>query len=187
MYFVGLFSCFLALEDLWNIRFQVDLFDATSGLAASMNSMLVSGLTRGGVIRGLWATRSGLTAPSRVFSALALITMTWLLSVSLSTSMAFLAMFVLGFGLGAAPLGLSFVRRELPEKTATVATPLLLTFVFVGGGLLMSLVGEDLSGVSQLIFLNYQQSMSFFIVPLAMAAALSLLIRTPAREISPGG
>nr|WP_170953668.1 MFS transporter [Synechococcus sp. UW179A] len=186
LYFVGLFSCFLALEDLWNIRFQIDLFDATSGRAASMNSMLVSGLTLGGVISGLWATRSGLTTPSRVFSALALLTMVLLFSVSLSISLAFLAMFVLGFGLGAAPLGLSFVRQELPEKAVAVASPLLLTFVFVGGGLLMSLVGEDLSEVSRLTFLNYQQSMSFFIVPVAIAAVLSLLIRSPAREISSG-
>jgi MFS family permease len=71
LYFVGLFTCFLALEDLWNIFFQVDIFNATSGLAASMNSMLLSGLTLGGLIIRLWAARSGLAAPSRSFSALA--------------------------------------------------------------------------------------------------------------------
>ena len=173
LYFVGLFACFLALEDLWNIRFQVDVFEETSRIAASMNSVLVSGLTLGGVISGLWAARSGLAVPSRVFSALALLTMIWLFSAWLNNPMTFTAMFVLGLGLGAAPLGLSFVRQELPEQAAAVASPLLLTFVFVGGGLLMSLVGDDLSGVSRLTFQTYQQSMRFFIVPVAVATALS--------------
>ncbi len=187
LFFLGLFSCFLALEDLWNIRFQVDVFDESSRLAASMNSVLVSGLTLGGVLSGLWAARSGLTIPSRVFSTLALLTMIWLFSMSLSTPQTFLALFILGLGLGAAPLGLSFVREELPEQAAAVAAPLLLTFVFVGGGFLMSLVGDDLSDVSDMTFQVYQQSMSFFIVPVAMAAALSLLIRPPSRRFSSGG
>ena len=59
--------------------------------------------------------------------------------------------------------------------------------MFVVGGLLMFLVGEVLSEMPLLSFLNCQLSMSYFIVPVAMAAALSLLIRTPAREISSGG
>ena len=186
LYFVGLFACFLALEDLWNIRFQVDVFDETSRLAASMNSVLVCGLTIGGVISGLWAARSGLAIPSRVFSALALITMIWLFSAWLDNALTFTAMFVLGLGLGAAPLGLSFVRQELPEQAAAVAAPLLLTFVFVGGGLLMSLVGDDLSGVSRMTFQTYQQSMRFFIVPVAVAAALSLLIRPASPTLRSG-
>ena len=186
LYFVGLFSSFLALEDLWNIRFQVDVFGKTSRLAASMNSMLVSGLTLGGVMSGLWAARSGLAAPSRAFSALALLIMIVLFSVPLSTSLAFLAMLVLGLGLGAAPLGLSFVRQELPKQAAAVASPLLLTFVFVGGGLLMSLVGDDLSGVSRLTFQTYQQSMRFFILPVAVATALSLLIRPSSPSLRSG-
>jgi hypothetical protein len=184
LYFVGLFSCFLALEDLWNIRFQVDVFNESAGLAASMNSMLVSGLTLGGVISGLWAAKSGLATPARVFAALSLLTMILLFSMNLNTPMTYLAMFILGLGLGAAPLGLSFVRQELPEKIAGVASPLLLTFVFVSGGLLMSLVGDDLSGVAHLTFVTYQQSMTFFIVPVAMAAALSVLIRSNTHSIS---
>ena len=186
LYFVGLFACFLALEDLWNIRFQVDVFEETSRLAASMNSVLVCGLTLGGVISGLWAARSGLTVPSRVFSALALLTMIWLFSAWLNNPLTFTAMFVLGLGLGAAPLGLSFVRQELPQQAAAVAAPLLLTFVFVGGGLLMSLVGDDLSGVSRLTFQTYQQSMRFFILPVAVAAALSLLIRPSSPKLRSG-
>ena len=186
LYFVGLFASFLALEDLWNIRFQVDVFGKTSRLAASMNSMLVSGLTLGGVMSGLWAARSGLAAPSRGFSALALLIMIVLFSVPLSTSLAFLAMFVLGLGLGAAPLGLSFVRQELPKQAAAVASPLLLTFVFVGGGLLMSLVGDDLSGMSRLTFQTYQQSMRFFIVPVSVATAVSLLIRPSSPSLRSG-
>ena len=186
LYFVGLFACFLALEDLWNIRFQVDVFEETSRLAASMNSVLVCGLTLGGVISGLWAARSGLTVPSRVFSALALLTMIWLFSAWLNNPLTFTAMFVLGLGLGAAPLGLSFVRQELPQQAAAVAAPLLLTFVFVGGGLLMSLVGDDLSGVSRLTFQTYQQSMRFFILPVAVATALSLLIRPSSPKLRSG-
>jgi hypothetical protein len=112
--------------------------------------------------------------------------MVLLFSVPLSSSLAFLASFVLGLGLGAAPLGLSFVRQELPQQAAAVASPLLLTFVFVGGGLLMSLVGDDLFGVSRLTFQTYQQSMLLFIMPVAVATVLSLLIRFSTLSLSSG-
>ncbi len=112
--------------------------------------------------------------------------MVLLFSVPLSSSLAFLASFVLGLGLGAAPLGLSFVRQELPQQAAAVASPLLLTFVFVGGGLLMSLVGDDLFGVSRLTFQTYQQSMRLFIVPVSVATALSLLIRPSSPSLRSG-
>jgi Ethanolamine utilization protein EutJ (predicted chaperonin) len=71
-----------------------------------------------------------------------------------------------------------------------VASPLLLTFVFVGGGLLMSLVVDDLFGVSRLTFQTYQQSMLLFIMPVAVAVAvatvLSLLIRLSTLSLSSG-
>ena len=73
-----------------------------------------------------------------------------------------------------------------------MASPLLLTFVFVGGGLLMSLVVDDLFGVSRLTFQTYQQSMLLFIMPVAVAVAvavatvLSLLIRLSTLSLSSG-
>ncbi|EHA63360.1 hypothetical protein [Synechococcus sp. WH 8016] len=112
--------------------------------------------------------------------------MVLLFSVPLSSSQAFLASFVLGLGLGAAPLVLSFVRQELPQQAAVVASPLLLTFVFVVGGLLMSLVGDDLFGVSRLTFQTYQQSMRLFIMPVAVATVLSLLIHLSTLSLSSG-
>ena len=112
LYFMGLFSCFLALEDLWNIRFQVDVFAYQANLATSINAMPVSGLTIGGVLSGLWAERCGLERPARLFSILALLMMAVLLSVQLSQEVAFVVFFVLGLGLGAAPLGL-LPRRKL--------------------------------------------------------------------------
>lgn len=178
LYFMGLFSCFLALEDLWNIRFQVDVFAHQANLATSINAMPVTGLTIGGVLSGLWAERSGLARPARLFSILALLMMAVLLSVQLSPEVAFVVFFVLGLGLGAAPLGLSFVRQQLSQRASAVATPLLLTFVFVGAGVLMSLVGQELSPDSKLTFNLYQDAMVLFILPVAIASGLSCLIKT---------
>ena len=178
LYFMGLFSCFLALEDLWNIRFQVDVFAYQANLATSINAMPVTGLTIGGVLSGLLAERCGLERPARLFSILALLMMAVLLSVQLSQEVAFVVFFVLGLGLGAAPLGLSFVRQQLSERASAVAAPLLLTFVFVGAGVLMSLVGQELSPDSRLTFNLYQDAMGLFIVPVAIAAGLSFLVKT---------
>ena len=62
-----------------------------------------------------------------------------------------------------------------------VASPLLLTFVFMGAGALMSLVGGELSGDAVRSFSLYQDAMTAFIVPVAMAVALGVLIRSPSR------
>ena len=182
LYFLGLFSCFLALEDLWDIRFQIDVFAHKADLAATLNAMPVIGLAIGGVISGLCAEHRGLQRPARWFSVLALLMMLLLISVRLSEPVAFVVLFLLGFGLGAAPLGLSFVRQQLSERASMVASPLLLTFVFMGAGALMSLVGRELSGVAVRSFSLYQDAMTAFIVPVAMAVALGVLIRSPFRS-----
>ena len=179
LYFLGLFSCFLALEDLWDIRFQIDVFAHKADLAATINAMPVIGLAIGGVVSGLWAERSGLQRPARWFSVLALLMMMLLISVRLSEGVTFVVLFLLGFGLGAAPLGLSFVRQQLSERASMVASPLLLTFVFMGAGALMSLVGRELSGDAVRSFSLYQDAMTAFIVPVAVAVALGVLIRFP--------
>ena len=179
LYFLGLFSCFLALEDLWDIRFQIDVFAHKADLAATINAMPVIGLAIGGVVSGLWAERSGLQRPARWFSVLALLMMMLLISVRLSEGVTFVVLFLLGFGLGAAPLGLSFVRQQLSERASMVASPLLLTFVFMGAGALMSLVGRELSGDAVRSFSLYQDAMTAFIVPVAVAVAMGVLIRFP--------
>lgn len=179
LYFLGLFSCFLALEDLWNIRFQIDVFAHKADLAATMNAMPVIGLAAGGVVSGLWAERSGLKRPARWFSVLALLMMMLLIRVQLSEGAAFLVLLLLGFGLGAAPLGLSFVRQQLSKRASVVASPLLLTIVFMGAGALMSLVGRELSDVVVRSFGVYQHAMTAFIVPVTIAVALGTLIRSP--------
>ena len=138
--------------------------------------MPVIGLTIGGVISGLWAERSGLERPARCFSALALLMMMLLLSARLSEGVAFVVLFLLGFGLGAAPIGLSSVRQQLSKRASAVASPLLLTFVFMGAGALMSLVGRELSGDTVLSFSAYQDAMTAFIIPVAIAVALAFLI-----------
>ena len=179
LYFLGLFSCFLALEDLWNIRFQIDVFAHKADLAATINAMPVIGLAAGGVVSGLWAERSGLQRPARWFSVLALLMMMLLIRVQLSEGAAFLVLLLLGFGLGAAPLGLSFVRQQLSKRASVVASPLLLTIVFMGAGALMSLVGRELSDVVVRSFGVYQHAMTAFIVPVTIAVALGTLIRSP--------
>lgn len=182
LYFLGLFSCFLALEDLWNIRFQINVFALKADLAATINAMPVIGLAFGGVISGVWAERTGLQRPARWFSVLALLMMMLLISVRLSEGVAFVVLFLLGFGLGAAPLGLAFVRQQLSERAALVASPLLLTVVFMGAGALMAGVGQELADDSVLSFSLYQEAMTAFIVPVAIAVGLGCLIRSPSHS-----
>ena len=50
----------------------------------------------------------------------------------------------------------------------------------------MSLVVDDLFGVSRLTFQTYQQSMLLFIMPVAVATVLSLLIRLATLSLSSG-
>lgn len=182
LYFLGLFSCFLALEDLWNIRFQINVFAHKANLAATINAMTVLGLGLGGVISGVWAERTGLQRPARWFSILALLMMMLLISVRLSEGVAFVVLFLLGFGLGAAPLGLAFVRQQLSERAALVASPLLLTIVFMGAGALMAGVGGELTDDTVLSFRFYQEAMTAFIIPVAIAVGLGCLIRSPSQS-----
>jgi hypothetical protein len=92
-------------------------------------------------------------------------------------------MVLLGFFMGAAPLGLAAMNAHIPEKMQSLASPILLTVVFLGGGLLMSNVGGSLASLPAQAFSTYQTGLNWFLVPIAIAAVASLMMK-PGRTSS---
>lgn len=176
IYFTGLFASFLAYADLWNIKFQTDVFGSSSSVAAMVNSGVAWGLTIGGVVTGIWANRVGVLIPARICSWMSLILM-GILYVKPLPGIAIPLMVLLGFFMGAAPLGLAVMNAHIPEKFQALASPILLTIVFLGGGLLMSNVGASLAGLPANAFSTYRAGLNWFLVPIAIAAMASLMIK----------
>lgn len=176
IYFTGLFSSFLAYADLWNIKFQTDVFGSASSMAAMINSGVAWGLTIGGIVTGIWANKTGFVKPARICAWVSLILMTILYTKPLA-GLAVPLMIALGFFMGAAPLGLAVMNAHVPERYQALASPILLTVAFLGGGLLMSSVGTSLAGLPIHAFSTYRAGMNWFIVPIAVAAVASLMIK----------
>ncbi len=180
IYFSGLFSSFLAYADLWNIRFQADVFNHTGSQAAMINSGVAWGLTIGGIVTGMWANRAGFIKPARICSWMSLILMAILYTQPLP-GLAILLMIAVGFFMGGAPLGIAAMNAHVPERFQALASPILLTIAFLGGGLLMSSVGPSLSGLLPHAFSTYRAGLNWFMVPIAVAAVASLMMK-PARS-----
>jgi MFS family permease len=176
IYFTGLFASFLAYADLWNIKFQVDVFGSPGSLAAMINSGVAWGLTIGGVVTGIWANKVGFIMPARISAWMSLILM-GILYVKPLPGLAIPLMVVLGFFMGAAPLGLAVMNAHVPEKFQSLASPILLTVVFLGGGLLMSNVGTSLAALPANAFSTYRAGLNWFLVPIAVAAVASLMMK----------
>jgi MFS family permease len=176
IYFTGLFASFLAYADLWNIKFQTDVFGSSSSMAAMINSGVAWGLTIGGVVTGIWANRVGILIPARICAWMSLILM-GILYIKPLPGLAIPLMVLLGFFMGAAPLGLAVMNAHIPEKFQALASPILLTVVFLGGGLLMSNVGTSLAGLPAHAFSTYRAGLNWFLVPIAIAAVASLMIK----------
>jgi len=176
IYFTGLFASFLAYADLWNIKFQIDIFKHSTSVAAMINSGVAWGLTIGGIVTGIWANKVGFLVPARICSWLSLILMGILYSQDLpGLSLALMAS--LGFFMGAAPLGLASMNAHVPEEAQALASPILLTLVFLGGGVLMSNVGSSLGSLDVHAFSTYQAGLRWFLIPIAIAAVSSLLMK----------
>lgn len=176
IYFTGLFASFLAYADLWNIKFQADVFGFSSTMAPIINSGVAWGLTIGGVVTGAWANKVGFLIPARICSWLSLILMGILYSRPLP-GLAIPLMALLGFFMGAAPLGLAVMNAHVAEKARSLASPILLTLVFLGGGLLMSNVGSSLAQLDPHAFSTYRAGLNWFLVPIAIAAVSSLFMK----------
>ncbi|MEB3264874.1 MAG: MFS transporter [Synechococcus sp.] len=177
IYFTGLFGAFLAYADLWNIKFQMDVFGLSSSVAPIVNASAATGLTIGCVVTGAWANRIGYLLPARVCGWLSLVFILVLYSAPLGQPRAIPLMACLGFTLGAAPLGLAVMNAHVPARAQSLASPILLTVVFLGGGVLMSGVGMNLASLPASAFSTYQAGLKWFIVPIAMAAVSSLFMK----------
>jgi MFS family permease len=182
IYFTGLFASFLAYADLWNIKFQTDIFGDSSSTAAMINSGVAWGLTIGALVTGIWANKAGFLIPARICAWMSLILM-GILYVKPLPGVAIPLMVLLGFFMGAAPLGLAAMNAHIPEKMQSLASPILLTVVFLGGGLLMSNVGGSLASLPTQAFSTYQTGLNWFLVPIAIAAVASLMMK-PGRTSS---
>ena len=176
LYFTGLFSAFLAYSDLWDIRFQIDVFGHQTAVAAMLNSGMIWGLTVGGVLIGLWANKVGYLLPARICSLTALIMLIILYSRPLP-NVFIVPLIILGVTMGSAPLGLAVANAHLPVKMQTLGSPILLTVVFVAGGLLMSQIGVTLAAMTQHNFDYYRAGMNWLIIPVAIAFTSSLFIK----------
>lgn len=176
IYFTGLFASFLAYADLWNIKFQIDVFGSSSSVAAMINSGVAWGLTIGALITGIWANKVGFLIPARICAWMSLILM-GILYIKPMPGVATPLMVLLGFFMGAAPLGLAAMNAHVPEKVQTLASPILLTVVFLAGGLLMSNVGTSLAALPANAFSTYQAGLNWFLVPIAIAAVASLMMK----------
>lgn len=181
IYFTGLFSSFLAYADLWNIRFQADVFHHTGSQAAMINSGVVWGLTLGGIVTGMWANQAGFIKPARVCAWMSLILLAILYTKPILPWLAISLMIALGFFMGGAPLGIAVMNAHVPEKFQAIASPILLTIAFLSGGLLMSSVGSSLAGLLPHAFSTYRVGLNWFMVPIAVAAVASLMMK-PARS-----
>jgi predicted MFS family arabinose efflux permease len=176
IYFTGLFATFLAYADLWNIKFQVDIFNKSTMDAAMINSGVAWGCTFGALISGIWANKVGFLVPARICAWMSLLLMSILYTKPLP-GLALPLMVLLGLFMGAAPLGLAAMNAHISEKAKSVASAILLTFVFLCGGLLMSIVGSSLATLPVSEFSTYRAGMNWFLVPVAIAAVSSLLMK----------
>lgn len=175
-YFTGLFATFLAYADLWNIKFQVDMFNKSTVEAAMINSGVAWGCTFGALLSGIWANKVGFLVPARICAWMSLVLMAILYSQPLP-GLAVPLMVLLGLFMGAAPLGLAAMNAHVSEKIQSMASAILLTLVFLGGGLLMSSVGTSLASLPVSDFSTYRAGMNWFLVPVAIAAVSSLFMK----------
>jgi hypothetical protein len=134
------------------------------------------GLTIGGVATGIWANQAGFIKPARICAWASLILMAILYTKPLP-GLAIPLMIALGFFMGSAPLGLAVMNAHVPERYQALASPILLTVAFLGGGLLMSSVGTSLAGLPVHEFSTYRAGLNWFLVPIAAAAVASLMIK----------
>ena len=176
IYFTGLFATFLAYADLWNIKFQMDIFNQNSIDAAMINSGVAWGCTLGALISGIWANRVGFLIPARICAWMSLILM-GIMYIQPLAGLAVPLMVLLGFFMGAAPLGLASMNAHVPQKSQSIASAILLTVVFLVGGLLMSSVGMSLANLPSDAFETYRVGLNWFLVPIAIAAVASLFMK----------
>ena len=135
------------------------------------------GLTLGALISGLWANRVGFLGPARICAWMSLVLM-GIMYIKPLAGLAVPLMVLLGFFMGAAPLGLAAMTAHVSEKTQAIASAILLTVVFLVGGLLMSSVGSSLADLPANEFETYRVCLNWFLVPIAIAAVASLFMRS---------
>jgi len=183
IYFLGLFATYIAFADLWNIKFQHDVFKHSESIATTINASVQGGLAVGGILSGIWANRSGFLLPARTAAWLCLAAMLILYSTPLPQNIAAALLLVVGLTLGAAPLGLAVMNAHVPIQAQGLATPILLTIGFAGAGVLMPAVGIDLARLPIATFDTYRHGLNWFLVPIAMAGVASLLMK-PGRRVT---
>ena len=86
-------------------------------------------------------------------------------------------MILLGFFMGAAPLGLAVMNAHVPTRLQALASPILLTVAFLGGGILMSSIGSSLASLPAHSFETYRAGLKWFLVPIAIAAVSSIMMK----------
>lgn len=181
LYFGGLFGSFLAYADLWNIPYQLKVFGHTIQHASLLNSAFPIGMTVGSLIGGAWANRAGFLIPIRVFSIVALVTEALLFGNALPEAGAGFAFFLVGIGCSAASLALAALPEHLEAILVPIATTFVMTFTYLLSALIQVLAGQPGGKSGITTFTSYQGSIATIVVPVAIAAASSFLIRRRTR------
>ncbi|MFT6835754.1 MAG: MFS family permease [Francisellaceae bacterium] len=143
IYFSGMFGAILTYADLFNVTFQVQVFNLSLYTAIIVNSMIPLGVAIGGIIAGLWAKkRQNHALPSQVFSAIAFATLFIILLIRFPNHYRdFFAggfCFIFGFGCGGAMLAFQEVQvRVTNEYLRPLANSIILTVAYITSGLVL--------------------------------------------------
>lgn len=145
VYYSGFFGTVLAFSDLWNIQFQIDFFKHTVAQSSILNAMVPLGVLVGSLVSGWWANRTNFVLPSRIFGLLSVAFFVVLIIFPLSTDIAGVMMFLVGFGLSASILALTAIQKHLPSGAAAPATAIVITVAYIFGGAIQPLVGSAIA------------------------------------------
>ena len=182
IFYAGLFGSYLSLAEVWNIQFLINIFHESPDHAYLINSSVIFGLAFGNLASGAIADRFGYVWPSRLGAVTSLMMLLLLLIPNLPLWLFVSAQFTLGLGMGSACLGLTALRCSMPIADFPLASALMLTGVFACAALLSAAVGLSSIFLTNAVanFGDYQRSMLFFVVFVAMSVASALTMRPQA-------
>jgi len=196
VFYCGTFGTLLAFADLWNIQFQMNIFEHSVQQSAVMNAMIPLGVTVGGLLAGWWAGKVGVLLPSRVSTLIVVACYSALIVAQLPFVLAGAIMFLIGCGFGSSTLGLAVLHQHLPKSAVPLATSLVVTAACIFGGVIQPLISRAITAphrAGELVALvrssnpdfgTYQRGLIWLLASVCLALAAAFLFR-PAPDKDP--
>ena len=169
LYFTGLFGAILTFADLFNVTYQIKVFNIPHDDAIMLNAMIPLGVATGGIIAGYLVTRlqkNQLIAS--IFSFLTLISMIFILYIHLPTQTPKFIWFIVDFtfGIGCGGAMLAFQELQLLFRDITLkplANSLLLTIAYlISGFIIQPLTGYIISKTQVNQYFKYYTSHYYY-------------------------